>query len=53
MDLLALLQQYLKTMDQHNGPDSAEAKKFVEAHKDNVRFVRQAKTASLLWKLRH
>ena len=53
MNLMELLGQYLETMNLRDGPDSIEAKKLVEEYKDNVRFVRLAKTASMLWRMRH
>ena len=53
MDSMTLLAEYLKAIYQHNGPDSAEAKKLVDDNKNNVRFVRQANTASIIWRMRH
>ena len=49
---MVLLTEYLEAMDQHDGPDSTEAIKFFEEHKNNVRFARQANTAAVIWRMR-
>ena len=52
MGLYELLGKYIELMNLHNGPDSVEAKKFVEEHNNSLRFVRVARVASLLWNMR-
>ena len=53
MGLYQLVSRYIDLMNLHNGPDSTEAKQFVEEHSESVRFVRVANIASSLWSTRH
>ena len=52
MNTMALLAEYLKAIDQHSGPNSAEVIKLIDDNKGNIRFTRLANTASILWKMR-
>ena len=49
METSTLLGQYANLLNLHDGPDSAEAKKFFEDNKDNKEFRELAETAGRLW----
>ena len=53
MDLSTLLGEYVDLLNRHNGPQSPEAKKFFNEHKDFKHFAELAKTAAQLWLHHH
>ena len=53
MEVSTLLGQYSDILNFHNGPDSAEAKKFLEDNQENKKLIELAETLAWLWKKHH
>ncbi len=51
--LHTLLTAYIEILGTGHGPDSQAARTFLNAHRQNTRFVRCALIAAFYWSTRH